>query len=96
MVVVGNGVEELFYRVGQTSTYKPNGYYLSVGGLNFLDGGDRIIEIAQKLQQSNSTQQIWIAGNQHDPILLNKSHLLANFFLSVNYNLCMALKIASF
>ncbi|KST92787.1 hypothetical protein KF134_0286 [Lactococcus lactis subsp. lactis] len=29
-------------------------------------------------------------------ILLNKSHLLANFFLSVNYNLCMALKIASF
>lgn len=81
IAVVGNGVEEEFYSIGKTCKYNPYSYYLSVGGLNFLDGGDRIIELAEKLQSSDPECEIWIAGNQHEPNLKNRAEALNNIKL---------------
>ncbi|MDN5290929.1 MAG: hypothetical protein PWQ06_1168 [Anaerophaga sp.] len=78
---VGNGVEEIFYNTAQTSKYNPQSYLLSVGGLNFLDGGDRILKLAKQLKELGLKKEIHIAGNQHEPSLLKEAKALNNIKL---------------
>ena len=68
IAVVGNGVEDEFFR--SSFNYQPNNYFITVGGLNFLDGGDRIIELAQQMKTKGIHREIWVAGNQHENNLL--------------------------
>jgi len=42
-------------------------YILCVGGLNFIDGGDRIIALGQEIKRSGRRIRIKVAGCQHDP-----------------------------
>lgn len=78
IVIVGNGVEEEFFQCGAKYS---NNYYLSVGGLNFLDGGDRIIKIATMLKEKNNKMEIRIAGNQNEPALMKQALALGNIKL---------------
>jgi glycosyltransferase involved in cell wall biosynthesis len=80
-IVIGNGVEEDFFEIGNFQSYNIDGHYIAVGGLNFLDGGDRLINIAKYLKKINSSKEIWIAGDQHDPELLNVAKELNNIKL---------------
>lgn len=81
IVVVGNGVEEEFFKIGASAEYLPNSYYLSVGGLNYLDGGDRIVEIAAMLKATSDNREIWVAGNQNEPNLVQQAKSLGNIKL---------------
>lgn len=81
IVVVGNGVEEVFFKFGESSEYNFNSYYLAVGGLNFLDGGDYIIEIAKMLIANNDKREIWVAGNQNEQTLVKQALKLENIKL---------------
>ena len=69
VAVVGNGVETAYFEAGQEpcrpATEAP--YLLAVGGLNFLDGGDRVIALARELRQRRSDLRIRVAGCQHAP-----------------------------
>jgi len=42
-------------------------YILCVGGLNTIDGGDRIIALGQEIKRSGKRIRIKVAGCQHDP-----------------------------
>ena len=64
--VVGNGVEEIFFEKGKENTYNSNGPFISIGGLNFMDGGDRVVKFANYLQKCTNQREIIIAGDQHD------------------------------
>lgn len=74
--IVGNGIEEIFYT--QNSIKSNKNYLLSVGGLNFLDGGDYVLEVANLLKKTNENIEIHIAGNQNEPALLKKAIEIGN------------------
>lgn len=76
--VIGNGVEDIFFKKGEKREYQPKGPFLAVGGLNYLDGGNRIIEFANELYKVNKSREIWVAGNQHDSSLLDIARKLDN------------------
>ncbi|WP_439185738.1 glycosyltransferase family 4 protein [Carboxylicivirga taeanensis] len=79
--LVGNGVEEVFYK-GKTNPLLHNKYQLiAIGGLNRLDGGDRIVQLAHYLLRQNSNYQIVVAGNQHESALLERAKHLTNITL---------------
>ena len=78
--IVGNGVEEDFYNI-TADNYNSKGHLISVGGLNMLDGGDHVIEIAQSLKDIGDEREIFVAGNQHEPELLEKAKNLDNIKL---------------
>ena len=42
-------------------------YILCVGGLNYIDGGDRIIALGQEIKRSGKRIRIKVAGCQHEP-----------------------------
>ncbi|MFZ4397524.1 MAG: glycosyltransferase [Kiritimatiellia bacterium] len=42
-------------------------YLLAVGGLNFLDGGDRVIALGQVMKANGCGMRIKVAGCQHEP-----------------------------
>ena len=90
IVVVGNGVDPVFYEVagasplrhvtgGSRATISPEPlnreplnpasqpYILCLGGLNYVDGGDRILALAECLKRSGQPWRIKVVGNQHDP-----------------------------
>jgi len=79
IVIVGNGVENEFYNL--KDDYDSKGHLIAVGGLNLLDGGDHIIKIAHRLKELGDDREIFIAGNQHEPDLLEKSKALVNIKL---------------
>ena len=73
--VVGNGVEPEFFQVanrprGASGQPADRPFILCVGGLNQLDGGDRILRVAALLQQQAPDLRILVAGGDHSPGLL--------------------------
>jgi glycosyltransferase involved in cell wall biosynthesis len=80
--IVGNGVEETFYDLSnKTEPHDLKNNLLSVGGLNWLDGGDRIIELARQLESRGISKEIHIAGSQHEAGLLKQAKELKNIKL---------------
>ena len=74
--VVGNGVEPDFYAAaelphGLSGQSKDRPYVLCVGGLNELDGGNRIVKVAEILRQKDPDLRVLIAGGDHEPIQLD-------------------------
>jgi glycosyltransferase involved in cell wall biosynthesis len=73
--VVGNGVEPEFFAaaeqpVGGSGQPLDRPYVLCVGGLNELDGGDRILRVASVLRQKTPDLRILVAGGDHEPAML--------------------------
>ena len=69
--VVGNGVEEEYFRAAELPrglSAQPGDppFALAVGGLNHLDGGDRIVLLAKLMLQRLPDFRILVAGCQHD------------------------------
>ena len=86
IAVVGNGVEEVFFSAAELppgvsgrSTDLP--YLLCVGGLNVLDGGDRVLDVALLLARTQPEVRIVVAGWQHDEHLLARAHVIPNIEL---------------
>jgi glycosyltransferase involved in cell wall biosynthesis len=83
IVVVGNGVEQDYFDVAQKPavvsgypTEKP--YLVSIGGLNEIDGGDYVLNVAKHLKIVCPELIIRVAGNQHEPELLAIAEQLDN------------------
>lgn len=69
ITVVGNGIDPCFYEEGKkpdVGMSSDTPYVICVGGLNFLDGGDRALTVAGLLRKANSTIKVLVAGWQHD------------------------------
>ncbi len=71
VVVVGNGVEEVYYKVadipkGISSLSGERPYVLCVGGLNYLDGGDYLLDVSRALERALPQLRILVAGAQHE------------------------------
>jgi glycosyltransferase involved in cell wall biosynthesis len=83
IVVVGNGVGEDYFAAAEfpeeiSGSNNDRPYFLCVGGLNFIDGGDRILDVAQLMQQSSPEVKILVAGSQHEAALLQRARNLPN------------------
>ena len=70
--VVGNGVEQVFFDAanepcGRSGQAADRPFILCVGGLNELDGGDRILKAAALLQRRHPDVRILVAGGDHRP-----------------------------
>lgn len=48
-------------------------FILCLGGLNYIDGGDRIVALAELLRRSDRRWQIKVAGQQHEPEWVRKA-----------------------
>jgi glycosyltransferase involved in cell wall biosynthesis len=84
--VVGNGVEPEFFEVAEKSqgvsgedAARP--FILSVGGLNHLDGGDRVINVARLLLKKMPDLRLLVAGCQHDETMQRAAAELPNLTL---------------
>lgn len=69
ITVVGNGIDPCFYEEGKKTDPNVDSespYVLCVGGLNYLDGGGRVIAVAKQLQKANPKIRMLVAGWQHD------------------------------
>lgn len=72
--VVGNGVESDFFRAGDgplglSGEPLDRPFVLCVGGLNHLDGGDRVLGLASFLRKRARDLRVLVAGSQHEPRL---------------------------
>ena len=85
IAVVGNGVEDCYYRARSLPLHDAENFQkpfiLCVGGLNRLDGGDRVVQLAQDLQRRHADIHVIVAGRQHDPHLLAAAGELKNLRL---------------
>jgi len=84
--VVGNGVEPEFFQaaektLGASGEEPVRPFILSVGGLNRLDGGDRVIRVARLLLQKMPDLRLLVAGRQHDENLRKATLELPNLTL---------------
>lgn len=79
--VIGNGVEEIFFKKSLEHHYDFNKPFIAVGGINYMDGGDRLIRIAKRLVEKGSERKILVAGNQHEKSLLKAAKELKNIEL---------------
>jgi len=78
MAVVGNGVNESFFEAGRQRLQGPAGltgeceslYVLAVGGLNRIDGGDYVVQLAQAMQRAGAKFRIKVAGSHNEPELV--------------------------
>ena len=71
VVVIGNGIDPAFFVAGQQPAAPlALPYLLALGGLNHLDGGDRILAVADELAGRGLGTRIHVAGIQHDPALM--------------------------
>jgi glycosyltransferase involved in cell wall biosynthesis len=74
VVVVGNGVEAAYFAAGECgeklSLPGEEPYVLALGGLNYLDGGDRLVTIANEIARVGLGIRIKVAGRQHDPAMV--------------------------
>jgi glycosyltransferase involved in cell wall biosynthesis len=84
--VVGNGVEPEFFAAAE----QPSGgfgepidrpFVLAVGGLNHLDGGDRVVKVAEQLQQRLPDLRVLVAGSQHEDSIQRAAAELPNITL---------------
>lgn len=81
--IVGNGVEQEYFDIakqplGISGQSQNRPYLLSVGGLNYLDGGDRLLQIARQLQKAQPNLRIIVAGGQHEAEYLRQAHATGN------------------
>jgi len=84
--VVGNGVEpEFFQAAGREagSSGEPTGrpFVLCVGGLNYLDGGDRVLGLASLLRTREPNLRVLVAGSQHEAAMRRAAAELPNITL---------------
>ncbi len=84
--VVGNGVEPEFFEAaekchGASGEEAARPFILSVGGLNRLDGGDRVINVARLLLQKMPDLRVLVAGCQHDEKMKRAAAELPNLTL---------------
>lgn len=82
IVVVGNGVEQCFFDVGDQSFLRSDEnaqapYLLCVGGLNEIDGGDSIIRVATLLKKRGDIRII-VAGAHNEEKYAYKAKELGN------------------
>ncbi len=54
---------------------QPYPFLLAVGGLNFLDGGDRVIALAKKIQRLRLDLRIKVAGCQHEKGMVERAQV---------------------
>lgn len=83
IAVVGNGVEEDYYRIAhapQGISGQPSDlpYVLCVGGLNDLDGGAYILDVAESLMRTRSPVRVLVAGWQNNPLYVARARSLNN------------------
>jgi len=83
--VVGNGVEPVFFETAKMpqdqSDMSEQPYVLSVGGLNTIDGGESIINVAKTLRDRAIDIQVLVAGWQHNDRYLRQAKDLNNIKL---------------
>lgn len=82
IVVVGNGVEpEYFAASAGTAADADPPSVMFVGGMNALDGGDRVVAAARVFQRELPGWEILVAGAQHEVGLLAKAREQPNISL---------------
>jgi glycosyltransferase involved in cell wall biosynthesis len=84
--VVGNGVEPCFFQAASGeagSSGEPAGrpFVLCVGGLNYLDGGDRVLRLASLLRTKTPDVKVLVAGSQHEEAMKGAAAELPNITL---------------
>lgn len=84
--VVGNGVEAEFFKAaeqprGMSGEPADRPFVLVVGGLNCLDGGDRIVSVAAQLRKQAPELRVLVAGCQHADALKAQAAALPNMTL---------------
>ena len=84
--VVGNGVEAEFFAVakrqpGDSGESADRPFVLFVGGLNYLDGGDRALRFAALLQKKFPELRVLVAGSQNERPMLKAASELPNLTL---------------
>ena len=84
--VVGNGVEPDFFQAAGReagSSGEPAGrpFVLCVGGLNYLDGGDRMLRLASLLRTRAPDLRVLMAGSQHEEAMKRAAAELPNITL---------------
>ena len=83
IAIVGNGVESAYFEYGKKPKARTAGierrhYVIGVGGLNELDGGKELLQIARILEKAKSGLKIKVAGVNHDPALVRESQDIGN------------------
>jgi glycosyltransferase involved in cell wall biosynthesis len=83
VVVVGNGIEQEYFDAaahpqGISGEPVDQPFILCVGGLNFLDGGDRVIAATSVLSQRVPGVRVLMAGCQHAPFAKARFECLPN------------------
>jgi glycosyltransferase involved in cell wall biosynthesis len=83
IVVVGNGVEQNYFDAaclpqGSSERSPDRPYLLCVGGLNDIDGGRLVLDVAQLLSHTQPDLQVVVAGLQHDTKCLARAGDLPN------------------
>jgi glycosyltransferase involved in cell wall biosynthesis len=80
IIVVGNGVEDVFFRpappmdpAGFPSIRSP--YVVIVGGLTLRKGGDYVLAVARSLAKQASSLQIVVVGKSHEEFRLAAEHV---------------------
>lgn len=81
--IIGNGVEDVYFQAGRNPLPQEGQTpaILCVGGLNFTDGGDRIIQVAKHVQKRLPEARFLVAGAQHDERMLNVAKSVNNIDL---------------
>jgi glycosyltransferase involved in cell wall biosynthesis len=84
--VVGNGVEPEFFRAagleaGSSGESAGRPFVLCVGGLNYLDGGDRMLRLASLLRTKAPDLRVLVAGSQHEEVMRRAAAELPNITL---------------
>ncbi|HRY47655.1 MAG TPA: glycosyltransferase family 1 protein [Candidatus Paceibacterota bacterium] len=84
--VVGNGVEPEFFRAaeqspGASGESPDRPFVLAVGGLNYLDGGDRTLHFAAELRKQMPDLRVLVAGSQHERALVARAAQTPNVTL---------------
>lgn len=85
--VVGNGVEQVYFDAahlapGCSNRKDDRPYILSVGGLNEIDGGELVLDVARELEARLPEARIVVAGWQHEPHLLLRGEAAPNVELA--------------
>ena len=83
VVVVGNGVEQVYFDTahdqrGHSQRSQDRPYLMCIGGLNDLDGGALVLQVADLLQRRHPDLKIIVAGRQHEPRHLSLAKELPN------------------
>jgi glycosyltransferase involved in cell wall biosynthesis len=84
--VVGNGVEPEYFRSadlprGVSGEPNDSPYALAVGGLNYLDGGDRLVLLAKLMLRKLPHCRLLVAGCQHEERFSKQAMELPNLTL---------------